>query len=705
MDNNQSLQNQNPIAGKSSSPQPTQTRKILTNIQGGDKGSNKLDLKMASNNIEYEDEDDSDDLKDDIEDVNASYSDYSVAKIQSTQNSSRSGNSSGSGSSAKRSKKKRSMFNSLLQRFQRMMKNKNINKNEQQLKQDQQIKQTKGGKQMQQDEATKFDYDFQDQLKKIRESQKNQNIPGDVQTKQAKKQIFKIDEDDTPDGDAQSDRNDSENPNTVTVEEEYISSEEDNQDSNNTKSQLQSTAQKNKAAEQDQEQDEAEGEDEEDYDEEAEYDEEEEEYGEESDDEEYETLSQCVHRLPFKGQRVNLLNFGNVIEIEKDQPKQVQKKGLFQNWFKKEVNKNEHVRFLTFYENRLLVLKSTPEQVRRYGSHFNNQDLEKIQMPKIWWNAQIRSSRELTALTKIRLLNYKQVFGNQEGGQSQNTPGSNQIKATENNNGPQIVKLQLEWKSQLPYKNFVIQNVEQISPSASQFIQKSIVKTYLIDKESLEDFIYHLQKSLRGQLTKTQMFQSKTQFYSGDGTGRDTYIQGNNGGFCPATMPTKIEELGTFYFMKQRAKYALPTIHSKGVQYINNGGGRDTYISDSAGGLRSMYSPAQFKSTFYNNLRVYDKSNHAASRSLRSHTATKSQQNDIFTKSQQHFNDKFTRESNYIRNYQKNLDLRLSMPKVLQETNSGKVIKNSGFDHKPLIIERQNSGDRIDLNSYQKYNN
>ena len=33
-------------------------------------------------------------------------------------------------------------------------------------------------------------------------------------------------------------------------------------------------------------------------------------------------------------------------------------------------------------------------------------------------------------------------------------------------------------------------------------------------------------------------------------------------------------------------------IHSKGVAYINNGGGRDTYISDSAGGLRSAYIPA-----------------------------------------------------------------------------------------------------------------
>ena len=53
--------------------------------------------------------------------------------------------------------------------------------------------------------------------------------------------------------------------------------------------------------------------------------------------------------------------------------------------------------------------------------------------------------------------------------------------------------------------------------------------------------------------------------------------------------PTRIEELGTFYFQKQRARDAIPGIHSKGVQYINNGGGRDTYISDSAGGLRILH--------------------------------------------------------------------------------------------------------------------
>lgn len=48
------------------------------------------------------------------------------------------------------------------------------------------------------------------------------------------------------------------------------------------------------------------------------------------------------------------------------------------------------------------------------------------------------------------------------------------------------------------------------------------------------------------QLSKTQMWSSspKTQFYNVDGTGRDLYISLHNGGFCPPTEPTKIEELG-----------------------------------------------------------------------------------------------------------------------------------------------------------------
>ena len=37
---------------------------------------------------------------------------------------------------------------------------------------------------------------------------------------------------------------------------------------------------------------------------------------------------------------------------------------------------------------------------------------------------------------------------------------------------------------------------------------------------------------------------TKTQFYSANGAGRDSYIWGNNGGFCPSKEPCKIEELG-----------------------------------------------------------------------------------------------------------------------------------------------------------------
>ena len=45
------------------------------------------------------------------------------------------------------------------------------------------------------------------------------------------------------------------------------------------------------------------------------------------------------------------------------------------------------------------------------------------------------------------------------------------------------------------------------------------------------------------ELRKTQMNLSKSQFYGGDGTGRDTYIYMANGGFCPEKKPTKIDDV------------------------------------------------------------------------------------------------------------------------------------------------------------------
>jgi hypothetical protein len=39
---------------------------------------------------------------------------------------------------------------------------------------------------------------------------------------------------------------------------------------------------------------------------------------------------------------------------------------------------------------------------------------------------------------------------------------------------------------------------------------------------------------------------SKSQFYGGDGTGRDTYIYMANGGFCPEKKPTRIDGVSKY---------------------------------------------------------------------------------------------------------------------------------------------------------------
>ena len=41
---------------------------------------------------------------------------------------------------------------------------------------------------------------------------------------------------------------------------------------------------------------------------------------------------------------------------------------------------------------------------------------------------------------------------------------------------------------------------------------------------------------------------SKKQFYGAEGTGRDTYIYRDNGGFCPMRGPAMVEDLGMLKF-------------------------------------------------------------------------------------------------------------------------------------------------------------
>ena len=57
---------------------------------------------------------------------------------------------------------------------------------------------------------------------------------------------------------------------------------------------------------------------------------------------------------------------------------------------------------------------------------------------------------------------------------------------------------------------------------------------------------------------------TKTQFYNPNGAGRDSYIYGNNGGFCPAKEPCKIEELGKSAALQ--TKLQLDSI----IQYVSS---------------------------------------------------------------------------------------------------------------------------------------
>ena len=63
--------------------------------------------------------------------------------------------------------------------------------------------------------------------------------------------------------------------------------------------------------------------------------------------------------------------------------------------------------------------------------------------------------------------------------------------------------------------------------------------------------------------------------------------------------------------------------------YINNGGGRDSYISANSGGLRTEHRAAHGQRTFYSNLRKYEQ--RAQPNQNLSHTATFNDKRDILS--------------------------------------------------------------------------
>ena len=99
--------------------------------------------------------------------------------------------------------------------------------------------------------------------------------------------------------------------------------------------------------------------------------------------------------------------------------------------------------------------------------------------------------------------------------------------------------------------------------------------------------------------------------YHINGTGRDTYIQSNNGGFSQHHKGSVFPQPGTFRQSVYKSnihhnKYA-PT-EGKKAHYIQNGGGRDSYILMNHGGFTSPNLGRSSNNTFYTQLRSYNHS-------------------------------------------------------------------------------------------------
>jgi hypothetical protein len=99
--------------------------------------------------------------------------------------------------------------------------------------------------------------------------------------------------------------------------------------------------------------------------------------------------------------------------------------------------------------------------------------------------------------------------------------------------------------------------------------------------------------------------------YVTNGTGRDTYIYNDNGGFNAIKLPRSQFKpasisLGHPSIDYKRAynKEKSPVIHSRAVGYRTDGSGRDGYIVSNNGGLSSgIRKFTDFKTAFKNSLR------------------------------------------------------------------------------------------------------
>ena len=106
-------------------------------------------------------------------------------------------------------------------------------------------------------------------------------------------------------------------------------------------------------------------------------------------------------------------------------------------------------------------------------------------------------------------------------------------------------------------------------------------------------------------LTKQGMGMARPAVYPSNGTGRDTYIVGDNGGLYSPYRPASAVTHGSFRTVGSPNNFKLANLGTKRTNYHYNGTGRDSYIGQSNGGFYPSKQTAEFSRHFVNNLRSY----------------------------------------------------------------------------------------------------
>eukprot|EP00347_Sterkiella_histriomuscorum_P015523 403356709 len=179
-------------------------------------------------------------------------------------------------------------------------------------------------------------------------------------------------------------------------------------------------------------------------------------------------------------------------------------------------------------------------------------------------------------------------------------------------------------------------------------------------------------------LTKSTMRLGKPSAYAVDGSGRDSYINMDNGGLYKPYEPAGAPDIGTFGVFNSRKQNnsGFATIQCKRQQYVSNGSGRDAYICRGNGGFYPPEQIAEYQNTYVSNLRSYPRPTtplqycrpHSSYQARLRSTVSSSKKPDVYMMSQSFYiKDQKTFVENYkVRISQEKSVERLAKPKRLQ---------------------------------------